>query len=51
MRYTGAAAMRILAQDKGTAKKMFQFHGIKTPFLRRPIAGESNAHDISFPLS
>src|SRR5579864_2752642 len=34
MRYTGGGPhAHFLAQDKGTAKKMFEFHGIKTPFF------------------
>ena len=40
--YTGAGPhAHFLAQDKGTAKKMFHFHGIRTPYF---------AHDVKFPL-
>jgi D-alanine-D-alanine ligase len=52
MRYTGGGPhAHFLAQDKGTAKKMFQFHGIKTPFFATSYRGRiEHAHDISFPL-
>ncbi len=52
MRYTGGGPhAHFLAQDKGTAKKMFGFHGIKTPFFATSYRGRiEHAHDISFPL-
>ncbi len=44
LRYTGAGPHAIiLAQDKAIAKKIFAFHGIKTPRSSRlPIADASN---------
>src|SRR3984885_7202919 len=52
MPYTGGGPhAHFLAQDKGTAKKMFEFHGIKTPFFATAYRGRiEHAHDISFPL-
>jgi D-alanine-D-alanine ligase len=52
MRYTGGGPhAHFLAQDKATAKKMFQFHGIKTPYFATAYRGRiEHAHDISFPL-
>src|ERR1700677_4729554 len=52
MPYTGGGPhAHFLAQDKGTAKKMFEFHGIKTPFFATSYRGRiEHAHDISFPL-
>src|SRR3984957_20591827 len=50
--YTGGGPhAHFLAQDKGTAKKMFEFHGIKTPLFAAAYRGRiEHAHDISFPL-
>lgn len=50
--YTGAGPhAHFLAQDKATAKKMFAFHGIKTPYFATSYRGHiDHAHDISFPL-
>jgi D-alanine-D-alanine ligase len=50
--YTGAGPHSIfLAQDKAIAKKIFAFHGIKTPFFATAYRGRiEHAHDISFPL-
>jgi D-alanine-D-alanine ligase len=50
--YTGAGPhANFLAQDKSTAKKMFAFHGIKTPFFASAYRGAiDHAHDISFPV-
>jgi D-alanine-D-alanine ligase len=50
--YTGGGPhANFLAQDKATAKKMFAFHGIKTPFFATSYRGRiEHAHDISFPL-
>jgi D-alanine-D-alanine ligase len=52
IRYTGGGPhAHFLAQDKGTAKKMFAFHGIKTPFFATSYRGRiEHAHDVSFPL-
>jgi D-alanine-D-alanine ligase len=52
MPYTGGGPhAHFLAQDKSTAKKMFGFHGIKTPFFATSYRGTiEHAHDISFPL-
>lgn len=50
--YTGAGPhAHFLAQDKATAKKMFAFHKIKTPYFATSYRGHiDHAHDISFPL-
>lgn len=50
--YTGAGPHALyLAQDKALAKKMFAFHGIRTPFFATSYRGRlEHAHDISFPL-
>src|SRR6266705_3020729 len=50
--YTGAGPhAHFLAQDKGTAKKMFAFHGILTPFFATAYRGNiDHAHDAKFPL-
>ena len=50
--YTGAGPhANFLAQDKGTAKKMFAFHGIKTPYFATSYRGRiDHSHDITFPL-
>jgi D-alanine-D-alanine ligase len=40
-----------LAQDKALAKKIFAFHGIKTPYFATSYRGKlDHSHDISFPL-
>jgi D-alanine-D-alanine ligase len=50
--YTGGGPhAHFLAQDKATAKKMFAFHGIKTPFFAMSYRGRiEHAHDVEFPL-
>ena len=50
--YTGAGPHALyLAQDKALAKKIFAFHGIKTPYFATSYRGKlDHAHDISFPL-
>lgn len=50
--YTGAGPhAHTLAQDKSTAKKMFAFHGIQSPWFATSYRGAiDHAHDISFPL-
>jgi len=52
LRYTGAGPHAIfMSQDKSIAKKIFAFHGIKTPFFATSYRGRTeHAHDISFPL-
>jgi len=52
MRYTGGGPhAHFLAQDKATAKKMFAFHGIKTPYFATSYRGRiDHAHDVGFPL-
>jgi D-alanine-D-alanine ligase len=52
MQYTGGGPhAHFLAQDKATAKKMFAFHGIRTPFFATAYRGRiEHAHDVSFPL-
>lgn len=51
-RYTGAGPHGLyLAQDKSVAKKIFGFHGIRTPFFATSYKGKmDHSHDISFPL-
>src|SRR5947209_5065828 len=50
--YTGAGPQGLyLAQDKGLAKKVFGFHGIRTPFFGTCYRGTlDHCHDIAFPL-
>lgn len=50
--YTGAGPHALhLAQDKALAKKMFAFHGIRTPYFAASYRGKlEHAHDIAFPL-
>ena len=50
--YTGAGPhAHFLAQDKATAKKMFAFHGIRTPYFATAYRGNiDHAHDVKFPL-
>lgn len=50
--YTGASPQGLyLAQDKALAKKIFAFHGIRTPFFATCYQGKlEHSHDISFPL-
>jgi D-alanine-D-alanine ligase len=52
LRYTGAGPHGIfLSQDKAIAKKIFAFHGLKTPFFATSYRGRvEHADDISFPL-
>lgn len=52
MPYTGAGPHAcLLAQDKALAKKMFAFHGIRSPFFATSYRGRiEHSHDISFPL-
>ncbi len=50
--YTGSGPHGyFLAQDKATAKKMFAFHGIRTPYFATAYRGHiDHAHDVQFPL-
>jgi D-alanine-D-alanine ligase len=50
--YTGAGPhAHMLAQDKSIAKKMFAFHGIRTPYFATSYKGRiEHAHNIEFPL-
>ncbi len=50
--YTGADPHGLyLAQDKSLAKKVFHFHGIRTPYFAVSYKGRTDhAHDIGFPL-
>ena len=50
--YTGAGPQGLyLAQDKGLAKKVFGFHGIRTPVFATCYRGSiDHCHDITFPL-
>src|SRR6202045_2804563 len=52
LRYTGAGPHSIfMSQDKAIAKKIFAFHGIRTPFFATSYRGRvEHCHDISFPL-
>jgi D-alanine-D-alanine ligase len=50
--FTGAGAHGLLlSQDKGTAKKIFAFHGIHTPVFARSFRGRLDfSHDLEFPV-
>jgi D-alanine-D-alanine ligase len=50
--YTGAGPHAcLLAQDKALAKKLFAFHGIRSPYFATSYRGKiDHAHDIKFPL-
>jgi D-alanine-D-alanine ligase len=50
--YTGAGPQGLyLAQDKALAKKIFAFHGVRTPYFATSYKGKlDHSHDISFPL-
>jgi D-alanine-D-alanine ligase len=52
MPYTGGGPhAHFLAQDKATAKKMFAFHDIRTPYFATAYRGNiDHAHDVKFPL-
>ncbi len=51
-RYTGAGPQGLyLAQDKALAKKIFSFHGIRTPYFATVYRGRLDwADDIKFPV-
>ncbi|HYE23922.1 MAG TPA: ATP-grasp domain-containing protein [Clostridia bacterium] len=50
--YTGGGPQALyLAQDKALAKKLFEFHNIKTPNFATSYRGKlDHSHDIKFPL-
>jgi D-alanine-D-alanine ligase len=50
--FTGAGSHALyLAQDKALAKKIFQFHGLPTPYFAVSDRGKVGfSHDIAFPL-
>jgi D-alanine-D-alanine ligase len=50
--YTGTGPRGLfLGQDKAVAKKLFQFHGVRTPFFAMVYKGMlDHSHDIGFPL-
>ncbi len=52
MGYTGSGPQALyLAQDKSIAKKIFDFHKIKTPDFATSYKGRTeHSHDIEFPL-
>jgi len=52
LRYTGAGPYSLfLAQDKSLAKKLFNFHGIKTPNFATVTRGKvDHMDDLEFPL-
>ena len=51
-RYTGSGTHGlILAQDKAIAKKIFAFHGIRTPVFAKSFRGRLDfSHDLHFPV-
>jgi D-alanine-D-alanine ligase len=52
LRYTGAGPQALfLAQDKALAKKVFEFHGIRTPRFATSYRGKlDHVDDLEFPL-
>ena len=50
--YTGAGPQGLyLSLDKGVAKKLLHFHGIRTPYFATCYQGNlDHSHDIEFPL-
>ena len=52
LRYTGAGPQALfVAQDKALAKKLFTFHGIKTPNFATSYRGKvDHVDDLEFPL-
>ena len=51
-RYTGSGTHGLmLAQDKAIAKKIFAFHGIRTPVFASSFRGRLDfSHDLQFPV-
>jgi D-alanine-D-alanine ligase len=52
LRYTGSGPAGLhLAQNKSLAKKIFAFHGIRTPFFASVHRGRLDwSHDLQFPV-
>ncbi len=52
LRYTGSGLTGLhLAQNKSLAKKIFAFHGIRTPFFASVHRGRLDwSHDLQFPV-
>src|SRR5258708_8072635 len=52
LNYPGAGThAHFRAQDRATAKKMFAFHQIRTPYFATAYRGNiDHAHDVNFPL-
>jgi D-alanine-D-alanine ligase len=50
--FTGSGSHGLLyAQDKATAKKILEFHGIQTPVFARSFRGRLDfSHDLAFPV-
>jgi D-alanine-D-alanine ligase len=50
--FTGSGSHGLLyAQDKATAKKILEFHGIQTPVFARSFPGRLDfSHDLAFPV-
>jgi D-alanine-D-alanine ligase len=51
-KYTGSGTHGLmLAQDKAIAKKMFAFHGVRTPTFAKSFRGRLDfSHDLQFPV-
>jgi D-alanine-D-alanine ligase len=51
-KYTGSGTHGLLlAQDKAIAKKMFAFHGVRTPTFAKSYRGRLDfSHDLQFPV-
>ncbi len=51
-RYTGSGTHGLmLAQDKAIAKKIFAFHGVRTPVFAKSFRGRLDfSHDLRFPV-
>jgi D-alanine-D-alanine ligase len=51
-RYTGSGTHGLmLAQDKAIAKKIFAFHGVRTPVFAKSFRGRLDfSHDLQFPV-
>jgi len=51
-KYTGSGTHGLmLAQDKAVAKKIFAFHGIRTPTFAKSFRGRLDfSHDLQFPV-
>jgi D-alanine-D-alanine ligase len=51
-RYTGSGTHGLmLAQDKAIAKKIFAFHGVRTPVFAQSFRGRLDfSHDLQFPV-